>query len=58
MFEEVKKRFYQSYLTRKQAKVNEMVEKDGFTDEVLEKQLYINKKRNELDLNEAKGWAQ
>lgn len=58
MFEKVLKIFYEPYLVRKQKKVNEMLEAEGFTDKVLNEQLYINKKRNELDLKEVKGWAQ
>lgn len=58
MFEEIKKAFYKPYLERKQAKVNEKLEAEGFTDEVLREQLYINQKRNELDLKEVSGWAQ
>lgn len=58
MFEKVLKIFYEPYLVRKQKKVNEMLEAEGFTDKVLSEQLYINKKRNQLDLKEVKGWAQ
>lgn len=37
-------------LKREQEKLNKEYEKNGLTDEVLEKQIEINKKRNELDI--------
>ena len=58
MFEKVLRKIYEPYLERKQKKINAMLEAEGFTDKVLSEQLYINKKRNELDLKEVKGWAQ
>ena len=58
MFEKVLRKFYEPYLERKQKKVNALLEKDGFTDEVLNKQLEINQKRAELNIKEIEGWAQ
>lgn len=37
-------------LNRKQAKLNEEYEKCGLTDEILDKQVELNIKRNELDI--------
>lgn len=58
MIKKIKGLFYKPILNRKQKQVNELLEKDGFTDEVLAMQLEINKKRNELNLSEVKGFAQ
>ena len=57
-FEKVLRKIYEPYLERKQKKVNDMLEAEGFTDRVLSEQLYINKKRNQLNLKEVDGWAQ
>ena len=50
MFDSVKRVVYKPILNRRQAKVKKLLEEEGFTDEVLEKQLKINKKRAALDL--------
>lgn len=39
------KRFHAWRINKKQEEVNRLKERDGFTDEVLEKQVAINKKR-------------
>lgn len=50
MFDSVKRVVYKPILDRRQKKVKKLLEEEGFTDEVLEKQLKINKKRAALDL--------
>ena len=50
MFDSVKRVVYKPILNRRQEKVKKLLEEEGFTDEVLEKQLKINKKRAALDL--------
>lgn len=50
MFDSVKRIVYKPILNRKQKKVNKLMEQEGYSDEVLEKQVEINIKRNELDL--------
>lgn len=39
-------------LNRKQANIEKQMEKYGFTDEILDKQVEINKKRHELDISD------
>lgn len=39
------KRYHKWRIDKKQKEVNQLLERDGFTDEVLEKQVAINKKR-------------
>ena len=39
------KRYHKWRINREQKKVNDLLEQDGFTDEVLEKQVAINRKR-------------
>lgn len=39
------KRYRKWRINKEQEKVNQLLEKDGFTDEVLERQVAINKKR-------------
>ena len=39
-------------LNRKQAKIKDKVEKYGLTDELLDKQVEINKRRHELDISD------
>lgn len=50
MFDSVKRIVYKPILNRKQKKVKKLMEQEGYSDEVLEKQVEINIKRNELDL--------
>lgn len=50
MFDSVKRIVYKPILNRKQKKVYKLMEQEGYSDEVLEKQVEINIKRNELDL--------
>ena len=50
MFKSIKRIVYKPILDRKQEKVKKLLEEEGFTDEVLEKQLKINRKRTALDL--------
>ena len=40
----------EEHLAKKQKEVNELFEKDGLTDEVLDKQITINKLRNAHDI--------
>lgn len=44
------RKFHEWNLDRKQADVVNELEKFGFSDEILEKQVAINKKRHELDI--------
>ena len=37
-------------LKNKQKRINEMFDEEGLTDEILQKQVDVNKKRHELDL--------
>lgn len=46
----IKKRYYAWKLNQMQKKVDKEYEEKGLTDHVLEKQIEINKKRNELDI--------
>lgn len=39
-------------LNRKQEKLNKEFEEQGFTDEILEKQVELNQKRNKLDITD------
>lgn len=39
-------------LSNKQRQINKMFEEEGLTDEILKKQLEVNKKRNELDIHD------
>ena len=39
------KKYHKWRINKQQEKVNQLVEKEGFTDEVIEKQASINKKR-------------
>lgn len=39
-------------LQSKQKQINEMFEEEGLTDEILKEQLYVNKRRNELDIHD------
>ena len=41
-------------LNQEQERVNELYEKEGLTDTVLNKQIAINKKRNELNISDPK----
>ena len=41
-------------LRNRQEYVNRMFEEEGMTDEILKKQVEINKKRNELDIHDRK----
>lgn len=50
-------------LNRMQKTVDKEIEVSGFNDEILDKQLKINKKRNKLNISDPKtlnddGWAQ
>ena len=44
-FMKIIKRFHTWRINKQQQKVNQLVEKEGFTDTVIEKQAAINKKR-------------
>lgn len=46
----IKKRYYAWKLNQMQKKVNKEYKEKGLTDHVLEMQIKINKKRNELDI--------
>lgn len=50
MFKSVRRIFYKPILNRRQEKVKKLIEEEGFTDEVLEKQVKINRKRAALNL--------
>lgn len=39
-------------LSNKQKQINKMFEEEGLTDEILKKQIEVNKKRNELDIHD------
>ena len=39
-------------LANRQKEINRMFEEEGLTDEILEKQIEVNKKRNELDIHD------
>ena len=39
------KKYYKWRINKEQKKVNQLLEEEGFTDEVLERQVAINKKR-------------
>lgn len=39
-------------LSNKQKAINKMFEEEGLTDEILKKQIEVNKKRNELDIHD------
>ena len=50
-------------LNRMQKTVDKRIDSEGFNDEILDKQLEINKKRNKLNISDPKtlnddGWAQ
>ena len=50
-------------LNRMQKTVDKKIDSEGFNDEILDKQLEINKKRNKLNISDPKtlnddGWAQ
>lgn len=48
------RKFHEWNLNRKQADVEDQMGKYGLTDELLEKQVEINKKRHELDIPDKK----
>lgn len=50
MFKGIKRIYYKPILNRRQKKLDELFEEEGFTDDVLEKQVEINIKRHELDI--------
>ena len=50
MFKGIKRIYYKPILNRRQKKVDELFEEEGFTEDVLEKQVEINIKRHELDI--------
>ena len=39
-------------LSNKQKQINDMFEEEGLTDEILKKQIEVNKKRNEHDIHD------
>ena len=39
-------------MKNKQRQINEMFEEEGLTDEILKKQLEVNKERHELDIHD------
>ena len=39
-------------LSNKQKQINKMFEEEGLTDEILKKQIEVNKKRNEYDIHD------
>lgn len=48
----------EEHLAKKQKEVNELYERDGLTDEVLDKQIAINKMRNGHNIPESKDFVQ
>lgn len=50
----MKKKFYKIYLGFKQKRINKQLEKKGFTDEILEKQIALNIRRSELNIPDEK----
>ena len=50
MFKGIKRIYYKPILNRRQKKLDELFEEEGFTEDVLEKQVEINIKRHELDI--------
>lgn len=46
------KKYYEWKLNRMQDKVNKEYDEKGFTDEILEKQIKINKKRHKLNISD------
>ena len=50
MFKGIKRIYYKPILNRRQKKLDELFEEEGFTDDVLEKQVEININRHELDI--------
>lgn len=42
------------YLAKEQEKIDKLYEKEGLTDEVLEKQVKLNQLRNKLDISDRK----
>lgn len=42
------------YLAKEQEKIDKLYEKEGLTDEVLEKQVALNQLRNKLDISDRK----
>lgn len=56
-------KYYAWKLNRMQKTVDKRIDSEGFNDEILDKQLEINKKRNKLNIPDPKtlnddGWAQ
>ena len=56
-------KYYAWKLNRMQKTVDKRIDSEGFNDEILDKQLEINKKRNKLNISDPKtlnddGWAQ
>jgi len=48
----------EEHLAKKQKEVDELYERDGLTDEVLDKQIAINKMRNGHNISESKDFVQ
>ena len=49
----ISKKIHEIRLNRKQKSINKEYEKNGLTDEVLEKQVALNTKRHELNISDA-----
>lgn len=52
MMDKVKRFFHKIQLKNKQKQINKLYQEEGLTSEVLEKQVQINKERNEFNITD------
>ena len=52
MMDKAKRYYHKIALRNKQRALNKQYEKEGLTDELLDEQLKVNKKRNELNIRD------